>query len=147
MLRCWWYYQSMSGAHAKVSRNLIVPQLAADDMRPHPDRMGQPHMRLMIRPEKSHKFCAAQVLETLAGLGIVYFATRKFMPLSSDLLKYDFRWDLVFRSLDVYVSTPQAVILALRLRGLRTMLASVQSKFMLWLHPVALKLAWRRHLS
>ncbi|KAK9862723.1 hypothetical protein WJX84_008837 [Apatococcus fuscideae] len=32
-----------------------------------------------------------QVLETLAGLGIVYLATRKFMPLSPDLLRYDFR--------------------------------------------------------
>lgn len=32
-----------------------------------------------------------QVLETLAGLGIVYIATKKFMPLSPDLLKYDFR--------------------------------------------------------
>ncbi len=34
----------------------------------------------------------AQVLETLCGLGIVFVATRKWKPLSPDLLKFDLRW-------------------------------------------------------
>ncbi|KAK9857582.1 hypothetical protein WJX84_008181 [Apatococcus fuscideae] len=45
----------------------------------------------MSATDKSVYALANQILETFAGLGIVFLATRKFMPLSPDILKFDIR--------------------------------------------------------